>query len=75
MIDQLEADILAGAVAALRKRAARQREVAERHGPGSGEASIALRIAVTLDELAAEFEGGALALAAGASFGEISSTK
>jgi hypothetical protein len=56
VVDQLEADILNGAVAALRKRAARQREVAERHGPGSGEAAIALRIASELEALALEFE-------------------
>jgi hypothetical protein len=54
-LDQTEADILAGAAVALRKRAARQREVAKAHGPGSGEAAIALRLAAEFDELAAEF--------------------
>jgi hypothetical protein len=48
--------MVAGAIAALRRRAARQREVAERHGPGSGEAAIALRIADTLLQLADEFD-------------------
>jgi hypothetical protein len=56
VIDPLEADMVAGAIAALRRRAARQREVAERHGPGSGEAAIALRIADTLLQLADEFD-------------------
>jgi hypothetical protein len=56
MIDQTEADILAGAVTALRRRAARQREVAASWGEGSGEASVALRIARELDRAADEFE-------------------
>jgi NTP pyrophosphatase (non-canonical NTP hydrolase) len=55
MIDQTEMNILAGAVAALRKRADRQRKVAAQWGEGSGEAAIALRLAAEFDELADEF--------------------
>jgi|HubBroStandDraft_2_1064218.scaffolds.fasta_scaffold432080_1 hypothetical protein len=64
MIDALEADILQGAITALRRRAARQRKIAAdwtvtgENGVvvKAGEAAIALRIAAALDELAAEFE-------------------
>jgi hypothetical protein len=61
MIDELEAAAISGAVAALRRRAERQRQIADRDGPGSGEAIVALRLAGALDELVAEFEGEALA--------------
>jgi hypothetical protein len=64
MTDALEADMLSGAIAALRRRAARQREVAARwtvHGDGgvvvkAGEGAIAERIAAALDQAADEFE-------------------
>jgi hypothetical protein len=56
VVDQLELDILAGTIAALRKRADRQRGIAVAHGDRSGEAAIALRIAAAFEELAAEFE-------------------
>jgi hypothetical protein len=56
MIDDIESRITAAAVAALRRRAARQREVAAARGDRSGEGTVALRIAVALDELALEFE-------------------
>jgi hypothetical protein len=52
---QLDADIFAGTVAALRKRAARQRGIAKDHGDGSGEAAIAFRLASEFDALADEF--------------------
>jgi hypothetical protein len=52
----IEADILTGAIAALRRRAARQREIAASWGPGAGEASVALRIAKALEDAAADFE-------------------
>jgi hypothetical protein len=66
MIDELEAAFTAGAVSALRRRAARQREIAERwtvRGENgvvvkAGEGVIAERIAATLDGLADEFEAG-----------------
>jgi hypothetical protein len=54
MIDQTEADILAGAILALRRRAARQAEIASSGRPS--EAALALRIAATLADLASEFE-------------------
>jgi hypothetical protein len=54
--DEIETAFLAGAVAALRKRAAQQRGIAKAHGDGSGEAAIALRLASELDRLAVEFE-------------------
>jgi hypothetical protein len=53
--DQTEADILSGAVAALRRRADRQRAIAAKHGEGSGEAATALRLAAEWDELADDF--------------------
>ncbi len=61
MIDQTEMDLLAGAIAALRKRADRQRKVAARFGEGSGEAAIALRLAAEFDELADDFSREAIA--------------
>jgi hypothetical protein len=57
--DDLEEAIVAGAIAALRRRADRQRAIAKAHGPGSGEAAIALRIAETLDRTADELEAEA----------------
>jgi hypothetical protein len=53
--DRTEADILAGTIAALRRRADRQRAIAAKHGEGSGEAATALRLAAEFDELADEF--------------------
>ncbi|MGB7976255.1 MAG: hypothetical protein WCF81_18355 [Roseiarcus sp.] len=61
MIDQTEMDILAGTVAALRRRADRQRKVAAKHGEGSGECAIALRLAAEFDELADDFAREAIA--------------
>ena len=66
--DQTETDILAGAVAALRKRAARQREVAAKwtvHGINgavikAGEGVIAERLSIALDAVADEFSREAL---------------
>jgi hypothetical protein len=55
--DPLETAMLSGTVTALRRRAARQRQIAKDRGDRSGEAAIALRIATTLETLAAEFEG------------------
>ena len=63
-MDDLEAAIMAGAATALRRRAARQAQIAanwtavgERGALiRSGEAAIALRISTTLHFLAAEFE-------------------
>ena len=62
--DPIEEAVVAGAVAALRRRAARQAKIAEswtaRGARGaivrSGEAAIALRIADALDQAAAELE-------------------
>jgi hypothetical protein len=54
MIDQTETDILAGAVTALRRRAAREREIAASGRPS--EAATAARIAAVLADLANEFE-------------------
>jgi hypothetical protein len=51
----IEADILAGMIAALRRRADRQRKVAAKHGEGSGECATALRLAAEFDELAGAF--------------------
>jgi hypothetical protein len=48
MIDALEAEMMRGAVTALRRRADRQRKIAEVHGDRAGEAAIAGRIAETL---------------------------
>jgi hypothetical protein len=59
---QLEAAMLSGAVAALRRRADRQAKIA---GDGTGEAAIADRLAAALDQVADEFEGDARALAEG----------
>jgi hypothetical protein len=64
MIEALEADMMLGAVTALRRRAERQRKIAAdwtvRGENGvvvkAGEGVIAERIATALDELAAEFE-------------------
>lgn len=64
MSDPLEAAIRAGAIAALRRRAERQRRIAADWtvtGPRgevirSGEGAIALRIAAALDEAADELE-------------------
>jgi hypothetical protein len=56
VIDELEEAIVSGAVAAFRRRAGLQRKVAEVHGDRSGEAAIAWRIAIALDQLADEFE-------------------
>jgi hypothetical protein len=53
--DQLEAEMLSAAAASLRRRADRQRDIAARHGPGSGESAVALRLAAEFDELAEEF--------------------
>jgi hypothetical protein len=55
MIDPLEAEMMRGAVAALRRRAERQRQVAAVHGDRSGEAAIAGRLAEVLSGLADEF--------------------
>ena len=62
MTDELEAAFTVGAVASLRRRAARQRKLAEawtvttERGVAilSGEAAVALRIAAALDEAADE---------------------
>jgi hypothetical protein len=54
MIDQTERDIIAGAVTALRKRAARQADIAASGRPS--EAATAARIAAMLSDLANEFE-------------------
>jgi hypothetical protein len=64
MTDQLETDIRAGAIAALRRRAERQRKRAEdwtvvgEKGQRimAGEGAVALRIAVALDQAADELE-------------------
>jgi hypothetical protein len=66
--DEIEDDILAGAVRALRRRAQRQRKIAEAwtaHGARgvtvrSGEAAIALRISAALEAAADEIERGPL---------------
>ena len=70
MVDQLEIDVLAGAVAALRRRADLQRKRAAAYGGGSGESAIALRLAAEFDELADEFSREAVA-----SVGDIYRTK
>jgi hypothetical protein len=67
MIDALEADMMRGAIAALRRRAERQRKVASDwtvNGENgvrilSVEGRIAERIAVALDQAADEFERAA----------------
>jgi NTP pyrophosphatase (non-canonical NTP hydrolase) len=61
MTDALEAEILAGSILALRRRADRQRKVAAAWGEGSSEAAIALRLAAEFDELADDFPREALA--------------
>jgi hypothetical protein len=61
---ELEAEFLAGAIAALRRRAARQRDIAKSWTTHSergavilqGEAAIALRIAAALDDAADDLE-------------------
>jgi hypothetical protein len=66
MIDEIEEAVVAGAVLALRRRAQRQRAIAQSwttHGARgvivrTGEAAIALRIALALEETAAELEQG-----------------
>jgi hypothetical protein len=56
VVDEIERGILAGAVAALKRRAIAQRKRAAEFGAGSGEAAIAVRLAAEFDELAVEFE-------------------
>jgi hypothetical protein len=64
MIDPTEVDIIAGAIAALRKRAARQIQLAKDGTTSAedgspiltGEAAIALRVAKSLFELIDELE-------------------
>jgi hypothetical protein len=66
VVDAIEAAIAAGAVVALRRRAQRQRTIAESwtaHGAREaiircGEAATALRIAQELDAAARELEAG-----------------
>ena len=66
MTDALEAHMVAGAIAALRRRAARQREIAAHwtvHGDGgvvvkAGEGAIAERIAAALDQAADDLARG-----------------
>ena len=66
MIDEIEKDIIAGAVRVLRRRAVRQREratewtVTGANGLRitSGEGAIALRIAEALEDAANGLEGG-----------------
>ena len=71
MVDQLEIDVLAGAVAALRRRADLQRKRAAAYGGGGrAKAAIALRLAAEFDELADEFSREAVA-----SVGDIYRTK
>ena len=55
--DPIESAFLAGAVAALRRRAARQARIAA-DGRQGGESAVALRIAQALNELADELERG-----------------
>jgi hypothetical protein len=63
--DPLEAELLAGAAAALRNRARRQAQLAalgttrgdRAVSVRTGEAAIAARLAETFSQLAAEFEG------------------
>jgi hypothetical protein len=61
-IDLLEAELLAGAAAALRKRAQRQAQLAAAgttrgdRGVRTGEAAIASRLADAFSQLAREFE-------------------
>jgi hypothetical protein len=67
MSDDVEAQIVAGAIAALRKRADRQKRIAQEGQIAgergsvirSGESSIALRLARTLREVADELDAGA----------------
>jgi hypothetical protein len=67
MIDALEAEMMRGAIAALRRRAERQRKLASDwtvNGENgvrilSGEGRIAERIAAALDQAADEFEQAA----------------
>jgi hypothetical protein len=54
MADETEREILAGSIAAVRKRADAQRKRAARWPEGSPEAATCLRIASTLDETADE---------------------
>ncbi len=64
MADNLEEEFRAGAIVALRRRAARQREIAKSwtaHGERGaiilqGEARVALRIAEALDQAADDLE-------------------
>jgi hypothetical protein len=66
MIDEIEEAVVAGAVLALRRRAQRQRAISEswteRGVRGvivrTGEAAIALRIALALEETAVDIEQG-----------------
>jgi L-alanine-DL-glutamate epimerase-like enolase superfamily enzyme len=55
--DPIESAFLAGAIAALRRRAARQARIAV-DGRQGGESAVALRIAQALKELADELERG-----------------
>jgi hypothetical protein len=66
MIDEIEEAVVAGAIAALRRRAARQRHAADGTVQGArrvivrtGEAAIALRIAEALEAAAVELAGAA----------------
>jgi hypothetical protein len=55
--DPVEAAFLAGAVTALRRRAARQARIAA-DGRQGGESAVAFRVAQALNELADEIERG-----------------
>jgi hypothetical protein len=55
--DPIESAFRAGAIAALRRRAARQARIAA-DGRQGGESAVALRIAQALNELADELERG-----------------
>jgi hypothetical protein len=55
--DPIESAVMAGAVTALRRRAARQARLAA-DGRQGGESAVALRVAEALNELADEFERG-----------------
>jgi hypothetical protein len=67
MIDEIEEAVVAGAIAALRRRAARQRQHAadgtvqgaRRVIVRTGEAAVALRIAEALEAAAVELAGAA----------------
>jgi hypothetical protein len=61
MIDPIEAEIVSGAVNALRRRAARQAKIAKDGRPS--EAAVAARIAATLADLAVEFDREAVGCA------------